>query len=134
MRISKYDRRHWKFVLMALLAVIPFGLFLSYAMRTKLFGDNVWLTFGVFLALGGAVWSLNFLWWGSLDDVHKQGHLTSWYWGGMTGSFVFLVWLIANNTQSTDYGLGALHVILAQIGLALVLYGVWKWRGRGAPE
>lgn len=134
MQISKYDRRHWKLFLLPLLAVIPFAVFVEYAMRTKLFGDNVWLTFGVFVVLGGAIWSLNFPWWRSLDDVHKQGQLTSWYWGGLTAGFVFLVWLVANNTQSTDYGRGAFHMILAQLGLALVLYGVWKWRGRGAPE
>lgn len=134
MRVSKYDRRHWGFSGLALLLTIPFSLFIGYAARTDLLGDNVWLTFGVFLALGGCIWSINYFWWGSLDDVHKQGQLNSWYWGGLTGVFAFILWIIANSAQQTDYGRGAIHVVLVQLGLALLIYLVWRWRGRGAAE
>jgi len=129
MRISKYDRRHWGYLLLAVVVVIPFGLFMSYASRTDLFGGNVWLSFGVFIALGSAVWSINILWWCNLDDVHKQGQLTSWYWGGMFGGFAFLIWLIANNGHHTPYSTGAFHMFLVQLALGVLLYGVWKWRG-----
>lgn len=129
MFFSKYDRRHWGLTLAALALTIPFGLFVSYASRTNLLGDNVWLTYGVFLALGAGVWALTILWWRSLDDVHRHGQMASWYWGSLFGGFAFLLWIIANNDHHTPYSEGAFHMFVAQFVLGLVLYGVWRLRG-----
>ncbi len=137
MHFSKYDRRHWGFFLLAICAAIPFALFMRYATRTDLFGDNAWLSFGVFITLGTAVWSINLLWWRSLDDVHRQGQASSWYWGGLYGGFAFLIWLIASDGHDTSYGAGAFHMLVVQLVLGGMLYGIWKWRGGfipGRPE
>lgn len=126
---SKYDRRHWAYFLLAVVLAIPFAMFMGYSSRTDLFGDNFWLTFGVFVTLGIGVWSVNLFWWRSLDDVHKQGQLTSWFWGSLFGGFVFLIWLIASNDHHTPYSTGAFHMFLVQFAVFAVLYGIWKWRG-----
>ena len=129
MRISKYNRRYWGYSLLAAVAAIPFALFMGYASRTDLFGDNIWLSFGVFIILGAAVWSLNLLWWRKMDDVHKQGQVTSWYWGSLSGAFAFLIWLIVSNDHHTSYSMGAFHMLIVQFAVSLLLYGIWKWRG-----
>lgn len=129
MSISKYDKRHWGYFLLAIVAAIPMALFMGYASRTGLLGDNVWLTFGVFITIGTGVWWLTIIWWRTLDDVHKQGQLTSWYWGSAYGGFAFMIWLMATNSHHTSYSEGAFHMLLTQFAVAAVLYGVWKWRG-----
>lgn len=134
MPFSKYDRRHWGLLLIALALTVPFGLFIGYASRTNLLGDNIWLTFGVFLALGAGLWAITILWWRSLDDVHRHGQMKSWYWGSSFGGFAFLIWLIASNEHHTPYSEGAFHMLVIQIGLALVLYGVWRLGGSGIGQ
>lgn len=129
MRISKYDRRQWGYVVLCVALMLPFGLFAGYALRTDLFGDNVWLAFGVLLALGAGVWSINLLWWRSLDDVHQHGLMSGWYHGGFFGAFVFLLWMIANKAYKSDYGEGAMHMFFAQVAVGFAFYLWWKWRG-----
>lgn len=129
MRISKYDRRQIGYVALCAALMVPFGLFAGYALRTNLFGDNVWLAFGVLLALGGVVWSINFLWWRSLDDVHQQGLMSSWYHAGFFGAFAFMLWMVANQMHKSDYGEGAMHMFFTQVAAGFLMYLWWKWRG-----
>lgn len=129
MGISKYDRRQWGYVGLSVLVMVPLALFMGYARRTDLFGDNAWLAFAVFLVLGAAVWSINILWWRSLDDVHQQGLMSSWYHAGFLGAFAFMLWMTANNIHKSAYGEGAMHMFFAQVAAGFAMYLWWKWRG-----
>lgn len=138
MLFSKYDRRQFGLVALCVAVMIPFSLFMGYALRTELFGDNTWAAFGVFIIAGAVVWSINLVWWRSLDDVHQQGLQGGWYHGGFFGAFAFVLWMIANKVHKSDYGEGAMHMFFTQVAAGFLVYLWWKWRGSsfssGSPE
>ena len=96
--------------------------------------DNFWMSFPLFLLGFGAVFAFFMPYWNRLDDVQKQGHQISWYWGGMAGAVIMLVWLVAMNAHRSEFGMGAGIMFMVQtIGFA-VAWVVWGLRGRGHAE
>lgn len=129
-----YRRKMW------VLGLLVFGVTAALGAGIGLFSRNFgaavppWLMFGgLLIVFAGQAW-LAWQWWRPLDDFQKQGHLVSWYWGGMGGAVVMIVWLVSNRAQHSDFGMGAASLLTAQgIGFALY-YLVWWMRGRGHAE
>ncbi|MEL6530397.1 MAG: hypothetical protein AAGK01_11925 [Pseudomonadota bacterium] len=132
-KITYQTRMRWLAVLCAA-ATIIYGISVGYLTRLGGPGEYFWIVFPALLVLSLGLFALVWQWWERLDDVQKGGHLTSWYWGGCAGAFVFIVWLIAAREQHSDFGLGAATMFGIQfVGFALV-WLVWKVRGLGASE
>jgi hypothetical protein len=96
-------------------------------------GENFWLVYPALLTVMGLVFLGTYPWWRRLDDVQRQSHLVSWYWGGMIGGVVVLMALIAGAGVHSDLARGGVFVIVGQaIGFAIFLV-IRQVRGR-APE
>lgn len=115
-------------------ATIVFGISAGYLSRIGEPGEHLWITYPVLLLLGAGLFALVWRWWRSLDDVQKGGQLSSWYWGGCTGAFAFLLWLIASREQHSEFGMGAATMFGTQVAGFVIMWLVWKIRGLGTPE
>lgn len=93
-----------------------------------------WPAFLVLLLLCALALGAMVPWWSKLDDVQKAGQLNAWYWGGLTGGLVVLMWLVAATGRGSDLSLGALTLLLGEtVGFAIV-WLAWRWRSRGPAE
>lgn len=126
---------------MRLLLVIAFGgaaaigLALGFAERWLGDGPYQWVMVPLAALMFVLVFVLGWLWWKPLDDVQKQAHMASWYWGAMAGAVAFILWLVAQNLHHSDYGRGAGTMFLIQGGGFALCYAYWWLRGRaGAHE
>lgn len=73
-------------------------------------------------------------WWNKLDDLQKAGQLNAWYWGGLIGGLVVLMWLVAATGRSSDLSRGALALLLGETAGFGIAWLVWRWRSRGPAE
>ena len=73
-------------------------------------------------------------WCRQLDDVQRQGHLSSWYWGSTIAGLAFVMFLVATMGRQADLTKGAVYLLLAEFGGFLILFALWRLRGRGRAE
>ncbi len=67
--------------------------------------------------------------WRRLDDMAREAHATAWYWGGLAGLGIGLVWLIAlYGVRSQMFQGAALVVLLEVAGYGLCWLGWWAMR------
>jgi hypothetical protein len=96
-------------------------------------GEHFWLVFPI-LVVGCVVALLACVpWWNRLDDMQKQGHLVSWYWGGTAGAIVSLMGLVAHSGVRSDLATGGMIVLLAEAGAYLLWWAFWA-HGRRGPK
>jgi hypothetical protein len=60
--------------------------------------------------------------------------LISWYWGGNFGAVAMLVYLAVFFGRHSDLSLGAMYLFFAQVGGFVIVWLVWRLRGRGQAE
>ena len=92
---ASYTRRLRKTTLLAFLLPIAIALPTSYLLRYVVPGENFWAVLIAGLLVIVATFWACIPWWRTMDDMQRHGHMISWYWGGMAGGLVALIWLIA---------------------------------------
>lgn len=97
-------------------------------------GENFWIVLPLLLLVGALALASAIPWWKRVDDMQKQGHLLSWYWGGLAGGLFMLFWIIAGAGHQSDAVKGATAMALGQSAGFFIAWIIWWWRGRGAAE
>lgn len=130
---SNYSSRMRNLGLLALLGAIATGLAGGQVLRWGgASGWSFWLLFPVLLAVCAFAFIACVPWWRALDPMQKEGHLVSWYWGGIGGAAAVLMALIAASGSTSPLTRGALYLFLGQ-GAAFAVYWLgWQWSHRGA--
>ena len=129
-----YRNRMWLYAALSLGAAVGAGLVGSLLISRYSTGAGPWLVLILLLAASGVAIVATLPWWRQLDDVQRQGHLSSWYWGSMIGGLAFLMYLVATIGRHADLTKGAVYLLLAEFGGFVVLFGLWRLRGRGEAE
>ena len=95
--------------------------------------DAAWL-FPLLLGLGAVMMGAGWLWWRKTDDLQQHGQLVSWYWGGTCGALAMLIWLAVFFGRHSEMSLGAAYLFFAQGTGFVIVWLVWRLRGRGQSE
>ncbi|MGB7372928.1 hypothetical protein [Pontixanthobacter sp.] len=119
---------------MAILTSIAVGVVMGMVSRDIASPSNIWVVAPILIVLFAVQLIAIRPWWNHLDDLQKQAHLTSWYWGGMSGAVLFIIWLVANTMHHSDFGMGAGAMFFAQFAGFCAYYLYWRVRGRGPAE
>jgi len=97
-------------------------------------GENLGLILPLLLIVAGLGCVSTLPWWRSIDDVQRQGHLVSWFWGSMAGAWVLIMAFVAVFGRTSDLARGAGALYVAQgVGFCCA-YLIWRWRGRDSGE
>jgi len=119
---------------LALAATIGAGLAGGKVARLAQPGENFWFVYPALVAVMALAFASTIPWWRKLDDMQKQGHLVSWYWGGMAGGLAVMLALVAANGVDADLSQGSLHTVLGQAVGFVVAWIIWSVRRRGPVE
>ncbi len=92
-----------------------------------------WL-FPLLLGLGGLMMFAGWLWWRKTDDLQQHGQLISWYWGGTCGALAMLIYLAVFYGRHSDMSFGAAYLFFAQGAGFVIVWLIWRLRGRGQSE
>jgi len=129
-----YQRKFWLFAALAIGSSLVAGVVIGTTIPASGAVANPALVLPLLFMVVGVVMFLSWQWWRATDDVQKQGQLNSWWWGGNLGAVLFLVTIVVMTGRHSDMSLGAVYLFLAEFAGMLVVYLIWKWRGRGAAE
>lgn len=134
MTATNYSRRLRKATWLAFLAPVALAIPAGMLLRQVAPGEQFWLVLIAGLAVVAATFWACIPWWRTMDDMQRHGHMISWYWGGMAGGLVVLLWLIAALGMPSPQVQGALALFVGQaVGFGL-FWAVWMWRRRGEPS
>jgi hypothetical protein len=97
-------------------------------------GENFWLVYPALLAVMALAFAGTLPWWRKLDDMQKQGHLVSWYWGGLAGGLAAMLGLVAAYGVDSAISQGSLITVMGQAVGFLVAWAIWSARRRGPAE
>ena len=120
--------------LMALVGALAAGLVAGRIVRLGAPGENFWLVFPVLVAVCALAFAACIPWWRKVDHMQKEGHLISWYWGGLGGAVVALMALVAATGVNSDMSKGAMYLVLGQTAGFLAYWLGWQWAHRGAES
>jgi len=110
------------------------GITMAFVLRRVAPGEHFWLVFGGLIAICAlAMWAC-IPWWNRLDDMQRQYHTVSWYWGGLAGGIFALMALIAATGAQSPQSMGGLSVLIGQTIAFLGFWAIWAWRRRGTAE
>ena len=87
--------------------------------------------FGFVLIAFSALILLGLQFWRGLDDMHKQGHAYSWYWGSIGGLAVTACIITASGLARSEFTLGVATLMVMQLVCSMILYAFWWFKGRG---
>jgi hypothetical protein len=128
---TKYSRKLRNATWVAFLVPTVVALPMAYLLRGVAPGEHFWLVLaGGLFVVGTALWAC-VPWWRTMDDMQKQGHMISWYWGGLGGGLVAMIWLIAALGTKSPQGQGALTMFVGQAVGFFGFWAVWAWQRRG---
>ena len=103
----------------------------SVVLRSIAPGDYFWPVLTMLWAVCAlALWAC-VPWWKRLDDMQKQGHMLGWYWGGLGGGILALMWLVAAVGVRGELARGGLIVLMGQLVGFLLFWIVWARRRSG---
>jgi len=103
----------------------------SVLLRSIAPGDYFWPVLAMLWAVCAlALWAC-VPWWKRLDDMQKQGHMLGWYWGGLGGGILALMWLVAAVGVRGELARGGLIVLMGQLVGFLLFWIVWARRRSG---
>lgn len=134
MHRGNYSSRVRRATALAFILPIAASLPLGYLLRDVVPGEDFWLVLGIGLLAIVATFAACIPWRRAMDDMQRQGHMLAWYWGGMAGGLVMLIWLIAALGTQSPQAMGALALLMAEFVGFLLFWGGWMWRKRGAGE
>lgn len=128
---TSYSRRLRKTTLLAFLGPLALALPAGFMLRYVVPGEHFWPVLIVGLMIVAATFLACIPWWRTMDDMQRQGHMISWYWGGMAGGIIVLIGLIAALGVRSDQSQGAVALFMGQAVGFLIYWAVWMWRRRG---
>lgn len=129
-----YRSKMFKLGLLAVGATTFAGFINGRIIRIGAPGENFWLVFPALLLVFALAMAAVQPFWNRLDDVQKNGHLVSWYWGGQAGAVVVLMGLVAATGTHSHYSLGGLAVFMGQAVAFGIAWLIWRLRLRGPVE
>jgi uncharacterized membrane protein YfcA len=132
--MMSHRMKYWLFCALAFGAAAIAGIIIGKTVPAGQASENATLIFPLLLGVCAAVMGAGWLWWRKTDDLQQQGQLLSWYWGGTFGALVMLVYLCVFFGRHSDLSLGATYLFFAQGAGFLVVWLVWRLRGRGLSE
>lgn len=128
---TSYSRKMRNATWLAFLVPIIVALPMAFLLRPIAPGEHFWLVLAGGVLVGcTALWA-SIPWWRTMDDMQRQGHMVSWYWGGLGGGMLALTWLIAALGMNSDQAKGAVLLFGMQALGYLGFWAVWMWRQRG---
>lgn len=126
--------KYWLLCALAFGSAALAGVIIGKTVPSGTASDNAALVFPLLLGVCGMVMAAGWLWWRKTDDLQQQGQLISWYWGGTFGALAMLVYLAVFFGRHSDMSLGAIYLFFAQFGGFVIVWLVWRLRGRGQSE
>lgn len=126
--------QYWLLCALAFGAAALAGVVIGLVVPAETGSTQPAILFPVLLGVCGLVMAAAWLWWKKTDDVQQQGQLISWYWGGTFGALAMMVYLVVFFGRHSDISLGATYLFFAQGAGFLVVWLVWRLRGRGEAE
>ena len=128
---GNYSRKLRNTTWLAFLVPVAVALPMIYLLRFVAPGEHLWLVLvGGLVFVGTAIWAC-IPWWRTMDDMRRQGHTVSWYWGSMGGGLAMFAWLIAALGPHSDQVMGAVMLLTGQFIGFRGFWTIWKWRQRG---
>jgi hypothetical protein len=109
----------------ALLASLVVGLAGGMFVRSGPSQLPMGLVVAICAALVGAALLASLPWWRRLDDMARDAHLTSWYWGATFGGGVAMLTLAALGGVGSPLFLGAILVFGAEVAAYVVCWLAW---------
>jgi len=134
MALRTYQSRLRFAGLLALGGAVVAGLAAGRIVRSGAPGENFWLVFPVLVAICALAFAACIPWWRKLDHMQKEGHVVSWYWGGIGGAAVALMALVAASGVHSELSKGAMYLFLGQGAGFLAYWFGWQWAHRGAES
>jgi hypothetical protein len=113
------------------LGVVLAGLAAKSGLRALGIDDAGWVALGFVLVGFTAVLILGLQFWKDLDDFQRQGHAVSAYWGNIAGLAVAACTIAATGLARSEFTLGVAALSTIQLGCSLILYALWRLKGRG---
>lgn len=113
------------------LALAATAVIAKAALRAFDIDDEGWVALGFVLLAFSAVFVLGVQFWRGLDDMQRQGHAVSWYWGSVGGLAVTACLIVVTGKSHSEFTLGVATLMVMQLGCSLILYGFWWLKGRG---
>lgn len=129
-----HRKKFWLFALLTLVVASIAGVIIAKAIPSSGGVDDPVLVLPAMLAVTCIAMFANWLWWKRTDDLQQQGQLISWFWGGPIGGVSLLITLGVLFGRHSEIAMGAAYALLAQGAGALLVWLVWKFRGRGFAE
>lgn len=92
--------------------------------------DGGWLALG-FIVIGfSAVFFVGSRMWKSLDDMQRQGHGVSWYWGSIGGLAITACIISATGLGKSEFTLGVATLMVMQLVCSVTFYALWWLKRR----
>lgn len=129
-----YQRKFWAYAALALGSGSLAGAIIGKNVPASGGVENPAVVLPLLFLLVCALIVPAWLWWQKTDDLQKQGQLQSWWWGGNFGALLMLVTVVTLTGRHSDFSLGATYMFMAEFAGTVVVFLIWKWRGRGAAE
>jgi hypothetical protein len=95
-------------------------------------GQHFWVTFPLLIAACVVAGWAAAPWWRRMDDMQREGHLISWYWGGIGGALVALMALVAATSVRSQLATGGFLVLIGETAGFFIYWLFWA-RGRRGP-
>lgn len=127
------EKQSRRTVLMAIftLALAAVAIAMKTAFSAWGVDDDGWLAIGFMVVGFFAVFVAGSRFWKGLDDMQRQGHATSWYWGSIGGLAVTALIISVTGLAKSEFTLGAATLMVMQLACSLILYAFWWLKGRG---
>ncbi|MGB7372561.1 hypothetical protein [Pontixanthobacter sp.] len=127
------EKQSRRAVLMAasILALAGVAIAMKTGFRALGVDDGGWLAIGCIVVGFAAVFLVGSRIWKGLDDMQRQGHATSWYWGGIGGLAVTALIISATGLAKSEFTLGVATLMVMQLACSLIFYAFWWLKGRG---
>jgi hypothetical protein len=93
-------------------------------------GVHFWLVFPLLLVVCVLAFAACVPWWRRMDDMHRTGHLVSWYWGSIAGMAIAVMAITAATGTGSQLSKGAMYVVAGEALGFLVLLGIRQLRLR----
>lgn len=128
---SEKQSRRTVSMAISILALAVVAVAMKTAFRAWGVDDGGWLAIGFIVVGFSAVFLVGSRLWKGLDDMQRQGHATSWYWGSIGGLAVTALIISVTGLAKSEFTLGVATLMVMQLACSLILYAFWWLKGRG---
>jgi uncharacterized membrane protein YfcA len=129
-----HRRKYWTICALAFGVAALAGVVIGKVVPSQTGVDNPALVFPLLLVVWGLAMVPTWLWWNRTDDLQQQGQLISWWWGGLSGTVAILLYLLVVFGRHSELSLGASYLFFSQVAGFIIVWLIWRFRGRGEAE